>query len=370
MFPFAEEFRIEQLYCSQKYDDPLENKWNAALCNQGYFDKAASKISYSKHGMNKVEHTFSNNALLHALLNDATLESAIPSSVDYGTLHFTVDSLSDSKHHVICIISKDGERTPYFFLEKWGEDNVIHQCAKSPDGSRIITLISSHSKPHQYELQVYAMKPVAYDPTFQGSMYELEFEIPGVFPHYGIPLVLFNPSYEYSRLALINIKAVHWEDTDSFICTYDLIKKRPNLADHAEEALETWLLMDAVYSPNGELVFVLVLAMDQKATNSLKMGRKLCVYSSVTLKEVQTIDLGFESLGSCLINFLPVFSFCGQHLFVRSKKQVKVIQLPPPRTLQGICRLVVLSNTSLNELEKLTVPKRVKDYLLFKPIQY
>ncbi|ELU01802.1 hypothetical protein CAPTEDRAFT_203170 [Capitella teleta] len=342
--------------CHQKMDDPSGNRWNTGSCSSAILDRANFTLLCTQHGQPR-QMNYGYNRLFKALMDDAHLEGFVPGSMDYLSLHFSLENLSDTKQHMVCMLSDKEVKLMYFFLEKWHDDLQLHQCVLSTDRTYLVLLVSQADT---YDMHVYSKRPAAYDTEYQGSMFEMECLIPGILSWNGPPKVIFSPSFGYSRLALVNVESIHWENTNSYVATYDLLYKRPNLLDLCEHRLYNDVeLIDAMYSRNGEFIAVMV---------SHNSGNELVVYSADSMLPIKTFQQGY--LNCCFLNTLPVFSISGRQMVLRTTKSLSVVQLPAAPSLKAMCRDVVLSSTSSADIEKMLVSHDIKNYLLFISTKY
>ena len=306
------------------------------------------------------------NDTLQELFSVGRLEKAM-ASAGYVSLLFALDTLADSKVYSIYAWEEDPASHINFSVDRMGEF-ALYQCVVSADKTRALLLLSDKvTSPQSFDVQIYSRRPAAFAEGFSGNMFEMEYQISGLQPYCHIPMVKFDPRYYSSRLWLVNVKSFQFSEFSGYVKGYNIdnqqIKVPPEGAT-SSSVNDQVTLLDCVNSPDGAYIITLVLFRGPELPPSIEAGQALQIYEADSLIQVKIVTL--DSSSECYGNFLPVFSQCSRKIALRSKKHIKVYQLPPPKTLQALCRSVVLHYFGAVGMKRISAPQKTVDYLQFK----
>lgn len=325
--------------------------------------------------------------LLTDLVSRGKVTKAVMCKQGYVGLLFSVGSLSDSTQYVMYLsqeyatsISSAQASPPNptkqditFTLDMTRAFN-LYQCRLSPDATRICLLIST-ADPSQmsatdmhYDVHIYSRRPAAFDRSFRGNMFELEYQISGLQAYSGVPMALFDSRYSASRLWLINVRSFQFSEFEGYIKTYNINNKQIKIPqeDHKYKITPPHLL-DCAHSPDGAYIVPLVIFREGELPEGFESDRALLIYDSDTLDRLKIVTIEFASPSDCYVNYSPVFSLCSRKMALRTKKHIKIYQLPVPKSLQATCRSVVLHYLGQVGLNRLQAPQQTIDYLQYKP---
>ena len=279
---------------------------------------------------------------------------------------------STTSKHSTLDVNKQPSQEINFTLEI-SSPFTLYQCQLSPDVTRACLLLSTSGqdmtslpgKDMHCDVQIYSRRPAAFDHNFHGNMFELEHQISGLQAYCGAPMALFDPRYSASRLWLVNVRSFQFSEFDGYIKTYNINSKQIKIPQEDEKsAIAGPFLLDCVYSPDGAFIVPLVILQDSEGFES---DRALLIYDSDTLDRLKIVTIDFATPTDCYINYCPVFSLCSRKMALRTKKHVRIYQLPVPKTLQALCRSAVLHYLGQLGLDRIKASQKTTDYLQYKP---
>ncbi len=350
------------------------------LCSEVTRDKLTSSFVYCGH-MNSCRKdkravlAYSANPALARIINDSDVEYEVYISRNHVAMVLRGYTLDGSSYRLL-VIAKYTPAHPefhYFFLEK-PDGYDVRQAEVSPDETLTCVLFTHRNIPTAYDIQVYSRRPNAFQADHQGCTFELEYEIPGLQSCRGCPQIAFDPRYFSSRLGLMNVRKVQSLEIADYFTVYDLARKRIRSQASIGHSASGGVPIDLVYSaysPDGTWAYCITCYPDSdsdSATASGKLLRNFMLFNSDSAQLLQVFDLGQDSVGECYLNAIPAFSRCVRKVALRHRKNIKVFQLPPARSLVALCTAVLLDRHDPDEISRLDVPRKVKQYLQFRPI--
>ncbi|XP_014789458.1 uncharacterized protein LOC106883075 isoform X2 [Octopus bimaculoides] len=196
---------------------------------------------------------------------------------------------------------------------------------------------------------------------------------------YSHSLFAFDPRFGNLRLAVTSfrrdednslslVRTDIWE-TVSFNTQIDVFRDMQRLK-----------LKNLVYSKDGLLIFAIMMTggcfcREKKSRKYNALTMAVYVFdgdTSQTLYCIQYIRF-ICGLHSCPVNFMPVFSNCGDRMALvlnvpdSSTDHIHVYKLPNKGNLQNRCRTRILQYFSPEMIPRLPLPQKLLDYLQFKP---
>lgn len=253
-------------------------------------------------------------------------------------------------------------------------------CVKvSPDETRIsVTLAkrvttsgesNSNGGDVQHTVRVYERRPQAYGSDFQGNMFDMGYEIPGIFPWNNAPKMMFDTRYYSSRVLIANVKRMQTKELTNYVAAYNFTKRTLLFAQKEgifTAGAEEFDLKNALMTPDGNYIVCVIVSKLGNKEVGLKPGKSIILFDPDKLVPVSIVNIGIDNVTCCFTADLPVFSKNGRKMAVRYKKTVRIIQMPFPPTLQSLCRSVFIEYMYTDVLT-LNVPQKIKDFLQYKP---
>jgi len=183
------------------------------------------------------------------------------------------------------------------------------------------------------------------------------------------PFIAFDPRYRSRRLAIAN----YVRRGRDVVCIYD-IEDEEVVVESETNTYQT--THNIVFSPDGTLLSSLVLGRSVK--DGLFNFPRVLIYSSDALTVLHMIRTTYlaEVPTLCPAALFPIFSETGTHLAVAWGEQgtfyqqvagVDVYQVPIQLSLQNMCRLELRKYFDGQDVERLPLPTKLKQYLRFQP---
>ena len=256
-------------------------------------------------------------------------------------------------------------------IEPISGDPYLCECILSPDTKKFILkpnsifttdfMMQNNNFPNE-------MKLISIEENGQ-CMVERTFSEEGCV-HY---VVTFDPRFRNSRAAVGNY------DGGKTLCIFDL--QENELAAESDPRQPAQTTRNLVFSPNGQFLASLVSAASYQA--GLHSFPKVNIYETEHLFLLQRIPCSKMYCVALIPAVLfPLFSECGTRLacaygrnidimgsvFGQELAFVEVYRVPIRHSLQSLCRVTIRRAVSRDNVLQLPIPRRIKDYLLYRPI--
>ena len=352
--------------CTKRCLSGQDQKWYTMSCYDSRQEKPKSSIMYQIHSSPRQTFAYDSTQDIAKIFNSAELQRIIPSTGGFLAFYFLYTTLGAETNSIVALYKAETNEIMYFLVEK-DIPCAPRGIAVSPDATRVCLLVTSggeDANDDHYDVQVYSKRPAAFEKSFQGVSFELEYEIQGLKSNRGSPMIMFDPRYVSSRLGIININSVQNIRVTHYFMVYNLKAHRAVTMPHENYIFDNddLELLTAGYSPDGTWVHAVIgHVLPAMAT---KYKRFIWIINSDTLEIVKAIDIGSDSMDECFTNFLPIYSKCCRTMALRHRRSVKVYQLPVPETLRAMCRSVILQKHT--DTDRLAIPENMKKYLQLK----
>ena len=334
-------------------------------------DKNSNTLSCECHDDDALTFNYDKRDLIKEFLQHADIINVVPTTSDFVPICFMVNNLQEECMKFIYILAADPADNIFFFLNKEGQ-YTVSQLEISPDESRIGVLLAKKTATAQFDIQyiirVYERRPQAYSKDFEGNMFDMGHEIPGFYPWNNAPKLLFDCRYFSSRIVVANVKRIQNKELTNYIAAYTFSKR--SLLFAQKEGIfvgaDDCDMKNALMSPDGIYVIAVINSKSGNKEIGLKPGKSLVFFDPDRLVALNIFHVGVDNVLCCFVADIPAFSKSGRKIAVRHKKNVKIIQLPFPPTLQSLCRSVFIEYM-LGDIRQLSIPQKIKDYLQYRP---
>lgn len=186
-------------------------------------------------------------------------------------------------------------------------------------------------------------------------------------------VVTFDPRFGNSRAAVGNY------DGGKTVCIFDW--QQNELVAESDPRQPAQTTRNLVFSPNGQYLASLVSTASYQA--GLHSFPKVNIYETEHLFLLQRISCSKMYCVALIPAVLfPLFSECGTRLAVAYGRNidimgsvfgqelafVEVYRVPVRHSLQSLCRVTIRRAVSRDNVLHLPIPRKIKDYLLYRPI--
>lgn len=189
------------------------------------------------------------------------------------------------------------------------------------------------------------------------------------------PYVVFDPRYKWSRVAIAN-----YECQDVGI-KHELVTY--SVRDHAVVVRSNMSLtiifgsshFNMLFSKDGQFLILQKLSDNRFG---VAIYSDIYIFDSDRLFVMKYLTCNLPALSSiCRMNFEPVFSRCGSYMRLVDHKScngdmeptVQIYQVPRQQSLQYHCRVVIVQALRhIEDIHHLPLPKTIKKFLAFEPI--
>ncbi|XP_074651867.1 uncharacterized protein LOC141906466 [Tubulanus polymorphus] len=253
-------------------------------------------------------------------------------------------------------------------LDAEPQNMSVIQCEFSPDNSIVAVVFyhrSDSTNLFQYDLFLYSLE------TFSCiDVLCLNDEVR--------PYIAFDPRYASSRIAVINYGKKGSPQLEKSLVTYCLNKHA--IVCSSKVSLPFIFgnsCFSLLYTLDGRYLIVQKISDNRHGISS---DTDTYIFDSDTLQLLWHHFTHLPSFGSfCSVNYMPLFSKCSSRICILDEKHtgrkpfqnVAIFQLPRPFNLQQLCRIHILECiSSLNKVDKLPLPHKIKDFLKFSPMYY